>query len=312
VNNRSCRAFVAAFVFLHSRGLPRLFHFQEISKMPYLAVGDGVRLFYRTIGNGADTLVIPNGMYLIDELRRFADRRTLIFYDLRNRGLSETSKNTRGIHQDVDDLDAVRQHFGARQISVLGHSYVGMTVALYAMKYPDLVNRVIQIGPIPPSAAKQYPAHLKNEDATLKDVLLRLAELQKEPASDPQKRCERFWSVLREIYVADPANAAKIDWGRCELANERNFMRYFAEDILPSIQKLELTAEEVAKVKAPVLIIHGTRDRSSPYGGAMDWLRMFPDARLVPVENAAHAPWIEAPDTVVGAIESFLTPEARK
>jgi len=281
--------------------------------MPYLAAGDGVRLFYRTIGNGADTLVIPNGMYLLEHLDRFADGRTLIFYDLRNRGLSETSKNTRGIHQDVDDLDAVRQHFGVRQISVLGHSYVGMTVALYAMKYAQHAERVIQIGPIPPNAAKQYPAHLKNEDSTLKDVLSKLAELQEKPAADPQKRCEAFWSVLRAIYVADPANAEKIDWGRCELANERNFMRYFAEDILPSIQKLELTDEDGAKVKAPVLIIHGRRDRSSPYGGALDWLKMFPDARLVPVENAAHAPWIEAPELVYRAIGTFLaTPAERK
>jgi pimeloyl-ACP methyl ester carboxylesterase len=146
----------------------------------------------------------------------------------------------------------------------------------------------------------------------LKDVLSKLAALQKEPVSDPQKRCEKFWSVLRPIYVADPANAEKIDWGRCELANERNFMKYFTEDILPSIQKLELTDEAVAKVKAPVLIIHGTHDRSSPYGAALDWLRMFPDSRLVPVENAAHAPWIEAPELVYGAIESFLTPAERK
>ncbi len=33
---------------------------------------------------------------------------------------------------------------------------------------------------------------------------------------------------------------------------------------------------------------------------------MLPHARLVTIENAAHAPWIEAPDVVFGAIESFL------
>jgi pimeloyl-ACP methyl ester carboxylesterase len=33
---------------------------------------------------------------------------------------------------------------------------------------------------------------------------------------------------------------------------------------------------------------------------------MLPDARLLTVENAAHAPWIEAPDVVQPAIQEFL------
>ena len=49
-------------------------------------------------------------------LQRLADGRTLIFYDLRNRGLSdgvsEPSMLARGIHHDVDDLEAVRRNFG--------------------------------------------------------------------------------------------------------------------------------------------------------------------------------------------------------
>ena len=43
---------------------------------------------------------------------------------------------------------------------------------------------------------------------------------------------------------------------------------------------------------------------------------LLPNARLVTVENAAHAPWIEAPELVFGSIEKFLDgawpPAARK
>ena len=108
------------------------------------------------------------------------------------------------------------------------------------------------------------------------------------------------------IYVANPADAEKIKWDRCDLPNERNFMKYWTEHIFPSIQNLNLAAEEIAKVKAPVLVVHGTKDRSSPYGGGRDWATMFANARLVTVENAAHAPWIEASDLVFTAIETFL------
>ena len=46
---------------------------------------------------------------------------------------------------------------------------------------------------------------------------------------DPEAACRTFWSVLRAIYVANPADAERIDWGRCELPNERNFMQYWLE-----------------------------------------------------------------------------------
>jgi pimeloyl-ACP methyl ester carboxylesterase len=56
----------------------------------------------------------------------------------------------------------------------------------------------------------------------------------------------------------------------------------------------------------PVLIVHGTKDRSSPYGGGREWARILPNARLLSVENTAHVPWIEAHDKVLDSIQLFL------
>ena len=68
----------------------------------------------------------------------------------------------------------------------MGHSYVGLTVVLYAMRYPDRVNRIVQLGPIQPHYGKQYPSHLMCADATRQDVLDGLGELEKErPSLDP-------------------------------------------------------------------------------------------------------------------------------
>jgi pimeloyl-ACP methyl ester carboxylesterase len=145
----------------------RLLCFQATQDMHssegYLTTEDGVRLFYCKLGDGPRALIIPNGIYLYNDFKYLAASRTLIFYDVRNRGRSETitdaSKLARGIHHDVDDLEAVRRHFGISQVDVLGHSYIGLMVALYAMKYPTEVNRVVQIGAMQPHVRKQYPAH---------------------------------------------------------------------------------------------------------------------------------------------------------
>jgi len=242
----------------------------------HVTTEDGVRLFVQRLGTGPKTVLILNRVYLFDAFKRLAGGRTLIFCDPRNRGRSDhigdRAKLERGIHHDVEDLDAVRRHFGIGRVDLIGHSYAGLIVALYAMKYPDHVGRVVQIGSMAPDFARQYPAHLTNADATLGEVLARLGELRNErQACDPQEFCRKFWSVLRVLYVVDPADAGKIKWEPCDLPNEVNFMTHWNENILPSIQNLALTAEEISETRAPVLVIHGRNDRSSPYGGGRDW-----------------------------------------
>jgi pimeloyl-ACP methyl ester carboxylesterase len=237
----------------------------------------------------------------------------LIFYDVRNRGRSDTvaevAKLARGIQQDVDDLEvAVRRHFGIEHADLIGHSYIGLMVALYAMKYAALVGRVLQIGPMQPDAATQYPAPLSYADAVAcrydgQDRTDDEGAASRRCRGGVQKVlvwcCERCTSPIRRT-------PKRINWGRCELPNERNFMQYWNAHLLPSIQSLSLTAEEMAKAKAPVLIVHGAKDRNAPYGAGRDWAMRLPDARLVTVGNAAHAPWIEAPELVFGSIESFF------
>ena len=168
----------------------------------YITTEDGIRLFFQKLGSGQKTAIVPNAIrslssgnvsrsYLFDDFKGLADGHTVIFYDLRNCGgsdhVSDCAKLKRGIHHDVDDLEAVRRHFEITQVDVIGHSYLGMMVILYAMKYPAHVNRVVQIGPVQPFFGKQYPAHLTGADATLLGVSTKLAQLQKDSQSeDPE------------------------------------------------------------------------------------------------------------------------------
>src|SRR5713226_4044154 len=203
----------------------------------YVKTADGARLFVQKLGNGPQTVVIPNGFYLFDDFKHLAEGCTLVLLDLRNRGRSDSVSDSeelkRGVHHNVDDLEAVRQHFGIGQMDLLGHSYAGLMVILYAMRYPAQVNRVVQIGPMDPFHGKQYPAHLMCADDTLREVFARLGQLQKERGSmDRLEFCRKFWSVLRLIYVANPEDAEKINWGHCDLPNELNLMKYWTEILL--------------------------------------------------------------------------------
>jgi pimeloyl-ACP methyl ester carboxylesterase len=107
-----------------------------------------------------------------------------------------------------------RNHLGpadlANRVDIFGHSYLGLAVILYAMKYGDHVNRVVQVGTTPPDGAKQYPAALTGADDLLRDVLSKLDALKAHPtSSDSEERCRAVWSVLRPIYVVDPADVGE-------------------------------------------------------------------------------------------------------
>jgi pimeloyl-ACP methyl ester carboxylesterase len=276
-----------------------------------IEVDEGVRLFYRAAGFGSDLVLLPNGLHLVDDFQPLATRFRLIFYDVRNRGLSTTvsdaSKLVGGIHQDVSDLDAVRRYFDANQVDVIGHSYVGVTAMLYAMKFPGSVRRVVAIGTMGPQPSRTYAPPLAHADETLQRVLSQLAELEPERSELPREEfCRKFWSVLRLLYVTDAADADKIRWSRCELPNELNFMQYWIGHLLPSLNALALTDDDLKRVTAPVLLVHGTKDRSAPYGGGREWALRLPNARLLAVTDAGHAPWIENPSLTLGALRSFL------
>src|SRR5262245_22328128 len=191
----------------------------------YVRMTDGLRLFYDKAGDGPRVLVVLNGYYLLDDFKYLANDRTVVFLDLRNRGrsdyLTDGSKLTRGVHQDVDDLETVRQHLGVNSIDLLTHSYPGTVAFLYLQKYPASVDRIVAIGAMQPNLSKQYPPDLQNNDATLQNFFSSARELEKERSSlEPKQFCKRFWSILLPIYVADPALAESLRWDRCDLETE--------------------------------------------------------------------------------------------
>ena len=109
----------------------------------FVTTDDGLRLFYRRVGEGPLTLML-NGVPFVDDFAPLAEGRSIVFFDNRCRGRSDAARDMsqieRGIHHDVDDLDALRRHFGAAQVNVIGLSYAGVTAALYASGRRPLVG----------------------------------------------------------------------------------------------------------------------------------------------------------------------------
>jgi len=125
----------------------------------FVTADDGARLFYERIGTGVPSLIIPARLYLAKDFAPLAAHRTVVFYDMRNRGKSDPIDDPKrlSIHDDVRDLEAVRRHFKAEKFGTMGYSYLGLMVVMYAAAHPDRVDRLVQIGPVPRKFGTQYP-----------------------------------------------------------------------------------------------------------------------------------------------------------
>jgi pimeloyl-ACP methyl ester carboxylesterase len=173
---------------------------------------DGVELFYQKVGSGKQVVIIPGGLFSFDGLKPLANKdRTVIFYDMRNRGRSQhiddMSKIT--IEGDVADLEAVRAHFKAQKFTPIGYSYLGMMVMLYAKDHPDRVERVVQLGPVPLKFGTEYPAEFDNtRDRSVVDgaKYAELERLEKQglKEKEPQIFCEK--STGSKVFVRIPTS----------------------------------------------------------------------------------------------------------
>jgi pimeloyl-ACP methyl ester carboxylesterase len=199
---------------------------------------------------------------------------------------------------------------------VVTHSYSALSAILYAVEHPGCVERLVLIGPPGPATEKVYPPELSCNDEVA--VAFREAYTQlhsRRESMEPIQYCREAWKLMRMLYVAEPRDANRLGREACVIPNERGFMTHWVNNLFPSIRALQFTEETMSRLQVPVLVIHGKKDRSAPYGAGCEWAARLPDARLVTVSGAAHVPWVEAPELVFGTIDTFLRgrwPEAAR
>jgi proline iminopeptidase len=273
----------------------------------FITTPDGVKLHYRKAGHGGPTLIVPLEFLLWEPFSKLTDRATIISYDLRSRGKSSRTE-TISIQEDVKDLETVRKFFNADRFIPIGYSYLGMMVALYAREHPERIEKMVQLAPL----AMTPPERKFAEDTggAPKELLEKRAAMLKAGAMESQPRdfCEVDAKVFAYYLVGDPSRADRIPI-RCDLENEWpvNVQKTFR--MLMSGPSISLTAADVANITAPVLVIHGPKDRNAAYQGGVNWSKSLPNAKLITIDGTAHGLLFEEPDAVLGAIAKFMARE---
>jgi pimeloyl-ACP methyl ester carboxylesterase len=64
---------------------------------------------------------------------------------------------------------------------------------------------------------------------------------------------------------------------------------------------------QVARVRAPTLVIHGSLDELIPVAAARELVRRRPDWTLDVLEGVGHVPMMETPDLFLNALNAWST-----
>lgn len=289
-------------------------------RLPYaegfVSVAGNVRVYYRSYGTGAESIVFLHGgpglsfMGIGPDLLPLALQRRLIMYDQRGGGRSDADPNAQAITPQVlvEDLEALRQQLHLDGMTLLGQSWGGLLAVHYASRYSEHVARLVLIGPMEPTARlfrQRLAAEAASDPAGERELAL-LSTALTQGGGDPIATCRAQDSIFNRRYYHDLGKAVQRRGDYCDVpadAPARGEVIYGA--VSQSLGEYDLRAS-AAQLKVPVLIVEGAQTIIPPEG-SREWARSFPDARLWLIERAGHGyPFVEGAEVFFPGLQHFL------
>jgi proline iminopeptidase len=220
-----------------------------------------------------------------------------------------TDSSRFGFYKDVEDMEAVRRTLRISRMSLLGWSYFGGVAAVYASTHPDRVLRIVQVGPIAPRSGGGWndtrQISRQVDTAAIRGIQEMRSKLR--TASDSLLFCRL--DVRHRMLpgaMADTAAIARMKADPCTSQNETP--ERWRRSVALALAQLGGNYDfrpRLGAVKVPVLVVWGDAD-AAPEASVREWVRSWPDARLLIVRGAGHLPWLEHPEVFFPAVDSFL------
>jgi proline iminopeptidase len=285
----------------------------------HLDAGAGVRLGYRIVGSGPDTLIVIHGGpgftmdYLAADFEPLAARHTLVFYDQRGTGRSSLVSDSLALAAAAfaDDLEAIRRHLRLDRVNLLGHSWGAGIVALYAQKHPDRLGRLLIVAGLPLTMEGLEASFTRMAQARDSVEVRRMNEAMAARRADPADpdACRAYYELWFRPFFAEPAAMRRSRGDFCAGPPEslRNKMASVDRYTVASLGRFDWR-DGMRGMRAPTLVIHGTEDPLL-LEYAREWAATLPNGRLLVLEGIGHFSYLEAPERFFSAVDRFLAGE---
>ncbi|MFO1311933.1 MAG: pimeloyl-ACP methyl ester esterase BioH [Burkholderiales bacterium] len=256
-------------------------------------------LHVESVGDGPPLVLLHgfamHGGLFAPVLHDLAQRHRVHVVDLPGHGHSQAT----GAATIADVADHVTASLALPgPFALLGWSYGGLVAQRIAHAHPDAVSSLVLACTSPRFVAGDDWPH-----AMTRDTLSRFGD---------ELRVSYRLTLQRFLTLQVQGSEA----GRATLASLRQAL--FARSapsqatLAAVLQMLmDTDARDAASaIRAPTLVVAGSRDALTP-AAAGEWLaRAIPGARHAPIEGAAHAPFLSHREAFTGAVRSFLDEHA--
>ena len=260
-------------------------------------VVDGVRLRIREQGRrNAPVVVLVHGFSFSleswdDWAADLARDHRVIRYDLAGHGLSDADPRQRyDTAARVKALVALLDHLGIRRATLVGNSFGGLISWRLAAAHPDRVARLVLVDSAAFSINGVTDTPVPVPAATRAFLLAPTPAAVRFAAglifSDPAGPSPGRLAMMQDM-IARPGNGAAL-------------VSHLEQFTLPP------PAAELARVRAPTLILWGEADRLIPVTQAEQLAAAIPGATLIRYPGVGHAPQEEIPDRSLADVRRFL------
>ena len=245
---------------------------------------DGAEIAWSSLGEGAPVAMPAVWFHQIDKdlttatwshwMAEALRGRRLIRSDLRGVGLSDPQPPRWTFDALLEDFIAVADDSGLERFDVLGMSHGVLVAIAYAARFPERVRKLVLVG----GYAEGFGVRNDPEEISRRETLLSLGR-----GYAPSDRLS-FARMLGALYWPD-ANSEMMDWfgerlGTISVLNEE----------LQDVFRLIDLRPELAKIKAPTLIMHSREDRIIPSRCAQDLAARIAGAKLLMLDCENHIP----------------------
>jgi proline iminopeptidase len=265
----------------------------------------GVELFERRIGEGPPVVVLHGGPgadhgYLLPGFDLIATGRELVYYDQRGGGRSPVPRDVPvGWHEQVADLDALRQLWGLERLVIVGYSWGGLLAQLYATEHTERVERLALVSTAPSWRAARDEFERRFAERNLAPALqaerdaVRASDLR---ARDPDAFQRRMFELSVVPYFYDPSKARELTPFRVIGRTQEELWKSLGDyDLRPRLRALR---------GIPTLVMHG-HDDPIPIKAARESAVLL-GAEFHGLDRCGHCPHVERSEEFRRILDGFL------
>jgi proline iminopeptidase len=228
----------------------------------------------------------------------------LVYFDHRGQGRSaKGDPATYTLDENVEDMEALRQHLGLGPIVSIGTSYGGMVAMAHAIRYPGSVSHLVLI-----------------VTAAHSGFIARAKQIVRQRGTAEQQRvCDMLWAGelntverLRHYYaVMGPMYSRRYDAAAAEATRNRGtnspepLNKAFGPGGFLTTYDLR---PGLGGIKVPTLILAGRHDWICAPEFSEEIHRLIPGSELRIFENSSHSIRADEPQAMVDAITGFVFP----